>query len=309
MTDMITPPDLKEADVLLQSLLQDVQKAEGTLAGSGVARKIGKAEAAISGIFKTEVRFGNPEDKLERLTEESFQESGAELSPLLKRQMQEKYDFYYMTVQAIMKPEPGAQFVRLTCELDFGPKGSGEPIIQTIFPTDKWRDVINYGVGMNVGLDGNLNWNVGVDSTKLPEVLKRLPGDLQAKAANNNDFKAFVALPEYKYQLGHSEITALGESSPTCYWYVQDPELQKMTSMEFATVFKVPKGTESITLKGTVWAEPNMNWLTMNVDHVFKRLADNLKNLLSQDGEALPDLSRGVEEKWTLTLPKPSAAS
>ena len=308
MTDMITPPDLKEADVLLQSLLKGVQESDGNLSG-GESRKIGKAEAAISGIFKTEVRFGTPKDKLTRLTEESFQESGAELSSLLKRQMQEQYDFYYMTVQAIMKPEPGAQFIRLTCELDFGPKGSDEPIIQTIFPTDKWRDVMNFGVGMNVGLDGNLNWNVGVDSAKLPEVLKRLPGDLQAKATNNGDFKAFVALPEYKYQLGRSEITALGESSPTCYWYVQDPELQKMTSMEFATVFKVPKGTESITLKGTVWAEPNMNWLTMNVAHVFERLADNLKDLLSRDGEAMPDLSRGMEEIWTLTLPKPSAAS
>jgi hypothetical protein len=47
MTDMITPPDLKAADVPLQSLLQDVQKAEGTFAG-GRSGKIGKAEAAIS---------------------------------------------------------------------------------------------------------------------------------------------------------------------------------------------------------------------------------------------------------------------
>lgn len=308
MTDIATPPDLKEAEVLLQSLLQNVQKAEGTLAG-GEARRIGKAEAAISGIFKTEVRFGTPKDKLTRLTEETFQESGAELSPLLKRQMQEQYDFYYMTVQAIMKPEPGAQFIRLTCELDFGPKGSEEPIIQTIFPTGKWRDVMNFGVGMNVGLDGNLNWNVGVDSAKLPEVLKRLPGDLEGKATNKSEVKAFIALPEYKYQLGRSEITALGESSPTCYWHIQDPKLQEMTSMEFATVFKVPKGTESITLKGTMWAEPNMNWLTMNVEHVFKRLADNFKDLLTRDGDALPDLSRGVEETWTLALPKPSTSS
>jgi hypothetical protein len=303
MTEAFNTPDLKNADALLESLLSDVQKAEGTLAG-GEARRIGKAEAAVSSLFKTEVRFGTPKDKLMKLTEETFEEIGADLTPMFKRQMQEQYDFYYMTVVVIMKPEPGAQFVQLACELDFGPKGSGEPIIQTIFPTDKWRDVMNFGVGMNVGLDGSLSWNIGVDSTKLPDVLKRLPGDLQAKAANKDEFKFFVAIPEYKYQLGRSEITALGESSPTCYWYIQDPELQKMTSMEFATVFKVPQGKESITLKGTTWAEPNMNWLTMNVEHVFKRLADNLKNLLTQDGNTIPDLSRGVEEIWTLTLPK-----
>jgi|APLak6261659701_1056019.scaffolds.fasta_scaffold00558_3 hypothetical protein len=296
-------PDLKEADILLEHLLGDAQKAEGTLAG-GKARRIGKAEAAISSLFKTEVRFGTPKDKLMRLTEETFQESGTKLSPMFKRQMQEQYDFYYLTVTVIMQPEPGAQFVRLACELDFGPKGSDEPIIQTIFPTDKWRDVMNFGVGMNVGLDGSLSWNVGVDSTKLPQVIKLLSGGLQAKAANKNEFKAFIAIPESKYQLGRSEITALGESSPTCYWHIQDPELQKMTSMEFATVFKVPKGTESISLKGTVWAEPNMKWLTMNVEQIFKRLADNFKNLLTQDGDTIPDLSRGVEETWTLKLPK-----
>ncbi|MBD1898902.1 hypothetical protein NDI44_06850 [Trichocoleus sp. DQ-A3] len=308
MAKMINPPDLNEADNLLKTLLNDVQRAEGTLAG-GEARRIGKAEAAVSSLFKTEVRFGTPKDKLRRLTEEIFQESGAELTPMFKRQMQEQYDFYYMAVPVIMKPEPGVQFVQLACELDFGPKGSDEPIIQTIFPTDKWRDVMNFGVGMNVGLDGSLSWNIGVDSTNLPEVLKRFSGDLQAKIANKDEFKAFIAIPEYKYQLGRSEITALGESSPTCYWYIQDPELQKMTSMEFATVFKVPKGTESITLKGIAWAEPNMNWLTMNVEHVFRRLTDNLKNLLTHDGKAIPDLSRGVEETWTLTLPKPITAS
>ena len=308
MTDKITLPNLQEANVLLKSLLEDVQKAEGKLSG-GAVRKLGKAEAAVSSLFNTEVRFGTPKDKLTLLTEETFKENGAELTTLFQRQMQEDYDFYYMTVPVIMKPEPGVQFVQLACELDFEPKGSNEPIIQTIFPTAKWRDVMNFGVGMDVGLDGTLDWNVGVDSSQLPAVLNQLPGDLKAKVANKNEFKAFITIPEYKYQLSRSEITALGESSSTCYWYIQDPELQKMTAIEFATVFKVPKGTESISLKGTVWAEPNMNWLTMNVEHVFHRLADNLKNLLLQEDEAIRELSRGVDETWMLTLPKPTVAA
>jgi len=69
-------------------------------------------------------------------------------------------------------------------------------------------------------------------------------------------------------------------------------------------VFKVPKGTQSINLRGIAWAEPNMNWLTTDVRDVFSELSDRFKNLLRHKDEAAIQLARIANEKWSLILPK-----
>jgi hypothetical protein len=74
--------------------------------------------------------------------------------------------------------------------------------------------------------------------------------------------------------------------------------------VKFGIVFKVPKGTESITLQGTVWAEPDLNWLTADIRDVFANLSENLKQLLKQKNDAASHFSRGDAEKWELNLPK-----
>jgi hypothetical protein len=301
MTDEPSPPNLQEADAVLSNLFQEVQKWEGTLAGG---TKLGVGAEAVDSLFQSRVSFGAPTDRLIHLTEETFKNSGTELNDIYKQQMQEQFDFYYMTLTVDLRPERVARFWRLTCELDFGPKGSGEPIIQNLFPTQQWRSVMISGVGMEVGLNGNLDWNVGVDSSQLAQLLQSLPGELKANVANKDEFKAFLAIPAYRYELGHPEILTNGEGNSTCYWRIQDQELQKIGTAKFAIVFKVPKGTESITLRGTAWAEPDINWLTADIKDVFGELSDGLKQLLRQKNKEASRFARGDAEEWTLTLPK-----
>ncbi len=301
MTDELSPPNLQEADALLSDLFQEVQKWEGTLAGG---TKLGVGAEAVDSLFQSKVSFGNPTDRLIHLTEETFKNSGTELNDIYKQQMQEQFDFYYMTLTVDLRPERAARFWRLTCELDFGSKGSGEPIIQSLFPTQQWRSVMSFGVGMEVGLNGNLDWNVAVDSSQLAQLLQSLPGELKANVGNKDDFNVFLAVPAYRYELGHPEILTNGEGNSTCYWRIQDQELQKIGTAKFAIVFKVPKGTESISLRGTAWAEPDINWLTADIRDVFGELSDQLKQLLRQKNQVASRFARGDAEEWTLTLPK-----
>jgi hypothetical protein len=301
MTDELSPPNLQKADALLSDLLKEVQKWEGTLAGG---RKLGVGAEAVNSLFQTKVSFGNPRDRLIQLTEEKFKNSGTELNEIYKQQMREEFDFYYMTLTVNLRPERAARFWRLSCELDFGPKGSSEPIIQTLFPTQQWRSVMSCGVAMDVRLNGNLDWNVGVDSSQLAELLKLLPGELKTNIANKDDFKAILAVPAYRYELGHPEIFTTGEGNSTCYWRIQDRELQKIGTAKLGTVFKVPKGTESITLQGIAWAEPDLNWLAADIRDVFANLSEQLKQLLKQKNEAASQFARGSAEKWELHLPK-----
>jgi hypothetical protein len=301
MSNKVSPPNLQQAETLLSELFQEVQKWEGTLAGG---TKLSIGAEAVNSLRQSKVSFGNPKDKLIQLTEEIFKNYGTELNAIYKQQMQEQFDFYYMTLTVDLRPELAAKFWRLTCELDFNPKGSNEPIIQSLFPTDKWRSLMSFGVGMEVGLNGNLDWNIGVDSSQLAKLIESLPGELKANVSNKDDFKAFLAIPAYQYELGHPEILTNGEGSSTCYWRIQDKELQKIGTVKFAIVFKVPKGTNSITLKGKVWAEPDLNWLTADIRDVFSDLSDQLKQLLRQKNDIADRLARGDAEEWVLTLPQ-----
>jgi hypothetical protein len=301
MINELSPPNLQEADALLSDLLQEVQNWEGTLA-SGT--KLGVGAEAIDSLFQSKVTFGNPTDRLIRLTENTFKNSRTELKDMYKQQMREQFDFYYMTLTVDLRPERAAKFWRLTCELDFRPKGSSEPIIQKLFPTQKWRSLMSFGVGMDVGLNSNLEWSIGVDSSQLDQLLELLPGEVKANVNNKDNFKAFLAVPAYQYELGHPEILTNGEGNSTCYWRIQDNELQKIGTAKFAIVFKVPKGTESITLEGQVWAEPSINWLTANLEDVAAKLSENFQNLLGQGNEAVSRFARGDSERWTLILPK-----
>lgn len=304
MTDELSLPNLKEAEALLSELFEEVQKWEGTLAGG---TKLGVGAEAVDSLRQSEVCFGNPRDRLIQLTEETFKNSGTELNDIYKQQMQEQFDFYYMTLTVDLRAERSARFWRLTCELDFSPKGNNEPIIQSLFPIQKWRSVMSFGVGMEVGLNGNLDWNIGVDSSKLAELEELLPGELKANVGNKDNFKAFLAVPAYQYELGHPEILTNGEGNSNCYWRIQDRELQKIGTAKFAIVFKVPKGIESVTLLGTTWAEPDLNWLTGDIRDVFGDLPDQLKQLLRQKNKVASRFARGVDrERWELILPKAS---
>lgn len=301
MTDEMSKPNFDENDTLLSELLKEVQKWEGTLAGG---TKLGINAEKVDSLFHTKVSFGNPRDRLIRVTENTFKDIGTELDSIYKQQMQEQFDFYYMTLTTALRSERGARFWRLTCELDFSPKGNNEPIIVSLFPTQKWRSLLGSGVGMDVGLNGKLNWDVGVDTSKLAELLDLIPEEIKANVASKSNFKAFLAIPAYEYNLGHSEILTNGEGNSTCYWRIQDQELQKIGTAKFGIVFKVPKGTESMTLQGTVWAEPDLNWLTADIRDVFANLSDRLKQLLKQKNEAARHFARGDAEQWELNLPK-----
>ncbi|MBD2770831.1 hypothetical protein [Iningainema tapete] len=299
MTEKITPPNLQEAESLLADLFEEVKVKEGTLAGG---ERLGIGATAVQSLKETKVSFGNPRDKLILLKEETFKEIGIELTSSYRQQMRNA-DFYYMTVPVDLRPKPGVQFWRLYCQLDFSPKGEQEPIVRTIFPQSKWETLMKWGIGMDLGLNENLDWSVGVDATKIAEIVN-LPGNLKANIASKNEFKAFIVIPDYAYEVGCFEITAQGEGNSTCYWRIEEPVIQKMVTVKFAIVFQVPKGCQSINLEGTAWAEANMDWLFADIRDVFSELADRFKNLLKSKNEAASQFALGDKEKWTLTLPK-----
>ena len=232
MTEKLSFPNLEEADALLSELFEEVQKWEGTLAGGeklgpkgtfSNIEKLGMGAEAVESLRQSKVSFGNPRDRLTRLTEDTFKNSDTELNQLYKQQMGE-WDFYYMRLTVDLRPGRAAKFWRLTCELDFEPKGKREPIVQSLFPTQQWRSLMSFGVGMEVGLDGDLGWAVGVDSSELDKLLESLPGELKANVSSKNDFKAFLAISGYRYELGRPEILTNGEGNSTCYWRIKDNE-------------------------------------------------------------------------------------
>ena len=303
MADKFSLQDLNNAQDVLCELFEEVSSEEGTLAGGS---KLGTGGNALQGLLETRVTFGNPTNDLIRLTQRLFDDVKVELTEIRKRQMRDQFDFYYMTLTVSMQPKRGAQFTRVECALDFGPKGKGEPIVQSIFPKSEWKEVLNWGGGMNLALDGNLEWGAEVGMPDLGTIIENLPAQIRANIANKNKLKAFIAVPDYSYKLGRTEIAATGEGNSECFWRIEKPDLQKAQTVQFGIVFKVPKDMTFIELTGTVSAEPNMNWLVANLRDVFGELSEKLKSLLrARDNErsSKDRLPIGDHEKWIITLP------
>jgi hypothetical protein len=297
MTQPIDSPDLGQAEANLEKLFTEVTTQEAFLAGGtplsfGGGTPLSLGAANIKELMETKISLGNPRDKLVKLKEGNF-----------KLDSSDTYDFYYTTIAVSLIPKPATRFWRLTFQLDFGPKGGKEPIIQKIFPIQQWRSVMTFGVGMDIGLDENLDWTAEVDSSQLPFVSQSLPGELKAKIDSKTDFNGFLAVPSFKYELGNPQITATGENNSFCYWRIEDQQIQKIGTAKFAIVFKVPKGVDSITLTGKAWAEVDMNWLTADIRDVAGALTDSLKGILRQGNQGANQLSQGIAEEWQLQLP------
>jgi hypothetical protein len=291
---------------LLDELFGEVATEETKQIGG---KKLGRGGLAIQSLRETEVTFGHPYDNLIQLTPELFEEIGVELGPIQRRQIDNDFDFYYMTLAVSMHPKRGAVFQLVECRLEFGPEGMRMPIVQTIFPQAQWRTVLEWGGSMNLGLNGNLDWEVGVDGDKIQEITKlgHIPS---AKLKTNNELKAFIVLPDYKFGLGRSEISATGEGNARCTWRLQNPELQETQTVRFVVIFKVPKGMEMVELTGTVIAEPNMSWLAAQLDDVFSELGERFKALFSgkqEERSRKERLAISAREKWTLVLPRQQA--
>ncbi len=304
MSNQISPQNLNDTQELLAQLFTEVSDEESTLSGG---TKLGIGGNAVQSLRETDVTFGTPYDNLVRLTPKLFEKLGIKVSEIRKRQMRKQVDFYYMTLTVSMQPARGALFTLVECALDFGPKGKAEPIVQAIFPQREWRDVLSYGGSLNLGLNGDLEWDAGIDMMALPqEVLDKLPAKIKTRIMNKDNLKAFVVVSDYSFKLGRAEIAATGEGNSKCFWRIEKPELQETQTVQFGVVFKVPKGTTQIELTGLVAAEPDMNWLVANLRHVFEDLSDKFRNLFLPGDEAQSEkscLPIGDHEKWVIDLP------
>lgn len=302
MTSTFSPQDLRGTQDLLTDLFTEVSAEEGVMSG-GI--KLGTGGNALQALRETKVTFGNPGNNLIHLTKKLFDDVKVELTEIRQRQMRDQFDFYYLSLTVSLKPKRGARFTRVECELQFGPKGAGEPIVQAIFPKSEWKEVLSWGAGLNLAVNGNLEWGVEVG---IPDSIQieNLPDHVKANIANKGGLGAFIAAPDFTYKLGRAEILANGEGNSECFWRIEQPELQEAQTVQFGIVFKVPKGTASIELTGLVAAEPNMNWLAANLRDVFEDLSAKLQRLLRREDDERRGHERlpiGDHEKWELLLP------
>ena len=300
--DWLSAKELASAGTLLKQLIKEVSSEEGDLSGG---TRIMPGTEALKQLQETKVRFGNPMHSLTRLFPGKFKDSGVEISPLYVQQMEKQFDFYFLTLAVSMQPGRVVQFTRLECHLDFGPKGSGEPIIQSIFPRSEWREILKFGSKMDCGINANLEWGAAVGEVG-NGLLENLPAGLEGKVKGENDAKLYVTVPGFTYGLGRTEIAAYGEGNSQCFWRIDKPDLKEKQSVQLGAVFKVPKGTTSVRLTGMVSVEPDFKWLTANLRDVFEFLGDSVKRLFTKKAGQRTQEERlpvGDHETWMLELP------
>lgn len=294
-------PNLDQAEEFLRDLFEAVTTKESELAG-GEAQELARGSSAVQMLKETNVTFGKPIPIA--LTEEGFQVRKIELNPDIQDLMK-NYDFYSMIVVVNPRPQPSVLISRLECQLDFGPKGINEPVVYRIIPNSKWKNIVNAGVKINMGLDGDLDVAVGVDDDQIP-IINQLPNSQEFKAKVNidNALKSFLVLEGLSYQLGKFDLFAQGEHNSECFWRIERPEIKGQSEVKFNIVFHVPKGCKSIDLVGKVWIEPSIDWLNGELVHVMKALPSFLKDLFGSKEKAAKSFAVGKKVTWQIELPQ-----
>lgn len=300
MFDSVSSEELVKSQEFLGELEVEVSRLETTMGGG---QKLGVGTAAVKGLRETQVRFGDPRGDLIHLTDEHCTVLGIELAPAWRLQMANS-DFYFMKLGTSLWPKPGVQFSRVECSLDLNPKGASDPpIAKSIFPQAQWRDVLKFGVDLNLALGAELEWHAGLDDMG---ILGQLPAGLKAKVHNRNELKGVVAA-NFSNKIVKQTIVAVGENDSKCQWRIDSPKLlHEVQRVEFLVVFQVPKATTKVDLEGLLVVEPSIKWLGTRLKDVWNALPVETREFLWPTGEKLesrPRLPVGDRETWMLDLP------
>lgn len=294
---------LLEAQTLIQDIYSEVIEEETHLAGG---RKLGRGGSAFHDLNESQVSFGFPNDRLIRLTPDLLQKMDIELHLIQAEQIASQYDFYYMAMPVSLYPKRGQLFNRVECHLAFKAEPNQDVIVQNIFPTSQWHPVLAWGGGMNLALNGKLDWEIGVDETQL-ETVKQLPGVPIGSIKTNNEIQSRILMPDFSFELGRQEIVATGQGQNFCRWRLRDPQLKQINDLRFIVIFKVTQGTRTIRMLGQVQAEPDMAYLAGEIDDVFSELSQRVKDIFRKPDTARTGVERlpvGDYEVWeSLTLP------
>jgi hypothetical protein len=282
---------------LLQEAIASAQKWEGDLGERGKAKK---AEAAFTALANGRIELGHPQGHTLRIRRQTFEDHGLLLSPEIIASMKGKdgYAYYAIAIPTLLYPGRGAEYRLLECGLTFtAAKKSRQPAIETIFPEEQWKPVLDWGGNLHLALDTMLQWGVEVEG--IEAALGDLSGELAGRVANSNALTSFIKIAPFTYSLGRMEIVA-EKSSQTAMWRLDSKESIRGRDGRFVVLLKAPKEVTQIQIEVAAQAEPSFTWLFAQVEHVFDRLPAAIQAIIRREkGLPLQDF-----QTWTLDLPK-----
>jgi hypothetical protein len=285
------------SQLLLQEAITISQKWEADLGEKGRAKK---AEAAFTALANGKIELGHPQEHTHRIRRKAFEQHELTLSPAIVASMKGKdgYDYYVIAVATLLYPGRGAEYRLLECGLTFSAdKKSRQPAIETIFPEQQWKPVLDWGGSLHLALDTLLQWGVEVEGIEV--ALGDLSGELAGRVANSNALTSFIKIAPFTYSLGRMEIVA-EKSSQKAMWRLDSKESIRGRDGRFVVLLKAPKEVTQIQIEAAVQAEPSFSWLFAQVQHVFDRLPAAIQAIIRREkGLPLQDF-----QTWMLDLPK-----
>lgn len=301
MPEIDVDQELQDSQALIAELAQEVRVERGVLAGGATKSVTGDI---FDDLNQSRITFGFPQDKLIQLTPDLLKSLGIQLDPIQTIQMNTQFDFYYMSLAVSLFPKRSNLFKIVECRLEFRGIDGKAAIVQSLFPQSQWKTVLEWGGNLSLGLNSNLDWDIGVDGDKLSEVTS-LAGVPSANLTTKNELGSRILVPDYSFDVGRAEITATGKGNDHCQWRLRQPDLKQSQTVDFIVIFKVPKGTQAIELEGKVIGEADMDVLVAEVEDVFSELGDKFKNMFNKrDDEGGEKLVIGSHEVWApLNLP------
>lgn len=300
--DKIQPIDTQH---ILSEAILAAQKWEAELGepttGKGASRRKGKAERAFEALQHGMLKVENPQAYLERLRLKDFESMSIPISSDIRKSMNapDGYRYYKLIAPVLLFPGRGTQYRLVESQFTFNvPQDQRRPGIHSIFPTAEWCPVINWGGDLQLGLDSELNWTVGVDKIKVSA--GKLDGEIAGRLVPAAQMSSFIQVGKFVHSLGRMEIEAT-HTAQTAMWRLDSQRaIRSQGQMQFVTLIKIPKELRQIRLSAAIQVEPNFDWLVAQVHHVLDHLPEALLGIF----EKRKGLALQAFEEWKLDLPE-----
>jgi hypothetical protein len=300
MMELITPVDMDVLDAVLDEAIGKAEYWESSLTKG---TKKGKAQLALEALRNGKVELANPAADIACLHPGMFE--GKQLAELQEEVVfPEGYHYYVIPVPVILWPERGAEYRLVECQLTFDAQGADDVAVavQRVFPEPAWKSVLAYGAQAHLGLDGALKWGVEIKDIELQT--EKFDAALSARVTPDLGAAGFVKIFPFTFTLGRAEIEAQFGGGQALWRLDCEDVIREHQQVRFVVILKVPQAVEAIELQAVAQAEVNYHWLIAQVEHIFDRLPEALRERLRGGGA---DKEKKVvlqdDKHWTLCLP------
>lgn len=262
----------------LKSALKEIQELDG-LRGRKDDQEKSAAVQVLEDLIDGTLSFGNPEHTLKKLDHNTFTDLGTD----------ERWKYYLVQVPVavnISKRIKVEEF-QLKVQLD------SEQSVSTLklFPTTRWKSLVEAGTKVDLGLDAKANFTVS--ATQVADL--GIPVD--ASLVSQNTGNVFLKIGNLGFQVKHYDIKTGGNGHSFAQWIFREPNTVE-SELQAGLILQMGATSKKLSLDCLAYLKPQQQWFMNLFNRYFEWLSPKSKDMVN----SISDSPVGKRETYHFSL-------